>query len=62
MKVCEDCGDEIMAVDRENQCQSCEKKQLKKAAARARRKANDAAMRSLGLTKVKGALGGTYWE
>lgn len=39
---------------------------LKKVASRARSAANskakDDAMRSLGLTKVKGARGGTYWE
>ena len=37
----------------------------KKLAARRRnlaRKERDAAMRSLGLVKVRGALGGTYWE
>ena len=62
MKVCKDCGDEIMTVDRENQCQACEKKKIKKAAARERRRANDEVMRSLGLKKVRGALGGTYWE
>lgn len=39
---------------------------LKKVASRARSAANakdkDSALRSLGLTKVKGARGGTYWE
>jgi hypothetical protein len=29
---------------------------------RERRKARDEAMRSLGLVKVRGALGGVYWE
>ena len=28
----------------------------------ARRKARDQAMRDLGLVKVRGALGGAYWE
>jgi len=28
----------------------------------AARKARDSAMRDLGLVKVRGALGGTYWE
>jgi len=27
-----------------------------------RRRMNDQAMRDMGLTKVKGALGGVYWE
>lgn len=30
--------------------------------ARSARKAKDEAMRSLGLVKVRGALGGLYWE
>lgn len=29
---------------------------------RTARKAKNQAMRSMGLTRVKGALGGTYWE
>ena len=28
----------------------------------ARRRANDQAMRDIGMVKVRGALGGTYWE
>jgi hypothetical protein len=34
----------------------------KRARARANRKAREEVMKSLGLVKVKGALGGTYWE
>jgi hypothetical protein len=30
--------------------------------ARARRREKNAAMKSLGLVKVKGAMGGAYWE
>lgn len=60
MKVCSKCGDEISTRDGVNSCQSCK---LKKAAERkANKKAIDDAMRSMGLTKVRGAMGGTYWE
>jgi ribosome-binding protein aMBF1 (putative translation factor) len=67
MKVCEICGEEISTRDGENVCLSCEdaqdsKQKQKLARARANRKANDAVLRSLGLVKVRGALGGTYWE
>lgn len=62
MKVCERCGAEIGTRDGENRCRKCENKKIKAAEARARRLARDAAMQSIGLTKVRGALGGTYWE
>lgn len=35
---------------------------VKRSATRIRRVERESAMRSLGLMKVKGALGGTYWE
>lgn len=63
MKVCEICGNEISTRDGDNQCYSCDgvpvstqKKRVK------RRKKTDDLLKSFGLTKVKGALGGTYWE
>lgn len=66
MKVCEICGEEIATRDGENRCRTCEEHEEKKAAVRKRananRRARDAAMRSLGLVKVRGAMGGTYWE
>jgi len=62
MKVCERCGDEISGGDGENRCGECEEKSRKSKAATQRRKERDSIMSSLGLTKVKGALGGTYWE
>lgn len=62
MKVCEKCGEEIATKDGDNLCPDCEKKKKNRAKAAANRKARDEAMRSIGLTKVKGALGGTYWE
>ncbi|MFA5424817.1 MAG: hypothetical protein WC374_13265 [Phycisphaerae bacterium] len=38
------------------------KKMMKAARARANRKAREAAYRDCGMVKVRGALGGTYWE
>lgn len=61
MKVCEKCGVEIDGGDGENFCRDCEDGR-KKARRRAQRREREAVMRSLGLVKVKGALGGTYWE
>lgn len=71
MKVCETCGKEIATLDGENQCLSCEEsaeaqKGSRLAATRARakqrRRERDQVMRDVGLVKVRGALGGTYWE
>jgi uncharacterized Zn finger protein (UPF0148 family) len=65
MKFCEVCGDEIFTKDGENRCTACEeglKTKAKKDQAKANRKAKEEVLRSLGLTKVRGALGGTYWE
>jgi len=64
MKVCERCGDEISTRDGVNYCHQCEndidndKKNKHKEA----RKAKEEMLKSLGLVKVCGALGGTYWE
>ena len=60
MKVCEKCGIEISTRDGDNTCQRCEDKPRPKA--KRARNERDAIMRDMGLTKVKGALGGTYWE
>lgn len=63
MKVCEVCGIEISTRDGDNRCMKCEEaSKAKKAKARKARKERDEAMRSCGLVKVRGALGGTYWE
>ncbi len=69
MKVCERCGDEIATRDGENLCAACEESEERNVhgagrlqKARARRRERDDTMRSLGLTKVRGAMGGTYWE
>ena len=65
MKVCGVCGDEIASRDGENICPACEaaERDWKKRQRRAnQRRAREDALRSLGLVKVRGALGGTYWE
>lgn len=64
MKVCQTCGEEIYTRDGDNRCRTCEEEtsRKKKAEARLKRKERDDVMRSLGLKKVRGALGGTYWE
>lgn len=66
MKVCEKCGDEIDTRDGDNRCQACDGNPAMAPKARAERKRNrkvmDDALSSLGLVKVKGALGGTYLE
>jgi hypothetical protein len=67
MKVCEMCGNGHGGKDF---CQDCEmlaeeqgrKAEAKKAKARAARRARDEAYRSCGMVKVRGAMGGTYWE
>ncbi len=64
MKVCSRCGAEISTRDGENLCQDCECKRKKISHKRAahRRQAMDDVMDSLGLKKVRGAMGGTYYE
>lgn len=53
LSTCEEC--------RDGSCKQCKAYKRRKRA-RENRKAKDEAMKSLGLTKVRGALGGTYWE
>ena len=66
MKVCENCGEEINIRDivvGENLCDGCElAESSKRLRARRSRQAREEALRSCGLVKVRGALGGTYWE
>jgi hypothetical protein len=67
MKVCTNCGIEIDTRDVDTMCQTCEdaegnRKALTAKRRRENRKAMDDAMRSIGMTKVRGAMGGTYWE
>lgn len=58
MKVCEKCGEEIATKDGDNDCGKCRKKKDRAK----RRKEREDVLRSCGLVKVRGALGGTYWE
>jgi hypothetical protein len=62
MKVCEKCGDEIGTKDGDNLCGPCDNGRRLNAKRRAARRERDAIMRSMGLTKVRGALGGIYYE
>jgi hypothetical protein len=65
MKVCDMCGDEFNGLDGDNRCEQCELTEHKaraRARAKAIRKAREEAYKSCGLVKVKGALGGVYWE
>lgn len=70
MKFCESCGTEIDTRDGDNKCNSCEfnealskdaRKTLKTKARIQRRERHDA-LKSLGLTRVRGACGGVYYE
>ena len=66
MKVCANCGEECYGGDKETLCNKCDicetKEQLRRRRATANRKGREQVMRDLGLTKVRGAMGGVYWE
>lgn len=66
MKVCEICGDEIYTRDGENRCKNCDENENPKPVEKKRRKRNRSAMHeameSIGLVRVRGALGGVYYE
>lgn len=62
MKFCELCGIEIATKDGENHCRECEDKTRRSAKAKKARREREDVLRSCGLVKVRGALGGTYWE
>lgn len=66
MKLCELCTEEISTRDGDNRCHKCSELETRKAEQNAQRnsarRAREAALRSCGLVKVRGALGGTYWE
>lgn len=64
MKVCEVCGVEIDTRDGENRCSDCESDRPRKTKKqrRSNRRMMDDAMSSLGLVKVRGAMGGVYYE
>lgn len=63
MKVCSCCGDEIATKDGDNKCVRCERASAgKKHLLKKNRETRDSIMRDLGLVKVRGAMGGVYWE
>jgi hypothetical protein len=62
MKVCEKCGLEISTKDGDNLCRDCEEGRRKKESRNKARRERDSIMRSLGLVKVRGSMGGVYWE
>lgn len=62
MKVCEKCGAEIYTKDGDNRCENCEVGSSKRNRSKQLRKQREEVYASLGLTKVRGSLGGTYWE
>jgi hypothetical protein len=67
MKVCQICECEIDTKDGDNKCFTCENQTAIKAKARrkeaaTRRKLHREVMESLGLVRVRGALGGVYFE
>ena len=62
MKVCNICGFENDGKDGENVCETCQRSAKKRAQRKASRKAREDVLRSCGLVKVHGAMGGTYWE
>ena len=69
MKVCTLCGEEISTRDGDNECPACEfaaqeeKVNKERRAERNRqRRERDQVMRDCGLVKVRGAMGGTYYE
>lgn len=65
MKVCAGCGNEIYGGDGKNWCRQCIRNRNKLGARQDReraKKAREAILKSLGLTKCVGRLGGVYWE
>ena len=65
MKVCGRCGEEIGGRDGvDNLCEACDRAAAngKRCRTRMSRKAREEVLRSCGMVKVRGALGGTYWE
>ena len=67
MKVCANCGSEDIGGDGETLCYTCEEaedNQRKRQNQRRRMRTRDriAVLRSLGMVRVRGVLGGVYWE
>lgn len=65
MKVCKFCGIEISTRDGENFCSECEDLSaagVKRLSHKRIKKEREVVLESVGLIKVKGAMGGVYWE
>lgn len=64
MKVCAKCGEEIYTKDGENVCDACEEdiQTSNKKSKKLSRKAKHQLLTDLGLVRVRGALGGVYYE
>lgn len=63
MKVCEICMTELFNVrDGNNRCETCKRKPGTKKKAKDRRKEMDDLMASCGMTRVRGAMGGVFYE
>lgn len=64
MKACVKCGQEAYTREGDNTCSNCKKAstpEQKQKRKRDRQEREDT-LRSLGLIKVRGAMGGVYWE
>ena len=65
MKVCETCGTEISTKDGENLCTKCEElssTHTKRISRKRIKQERESVYETLGLKKVRGAMGGVYWE
>jgi len=64
MKVCGRCGTEIDTRDGDNLCEGCRRAEGLREGRKVRavRLQREKVLHDLGLVKVRGALGGTYWE
>lgn len=65
MKVCEVCGREISTKDGDNTCSQCtplEGAAIRRVSRKRIKKERENCYKLLGLKKVRGAMGGTYWE
>ena len=63
MKLCKICGREISTRGGINECNSCHNStNTKRAVLKQERKEQDSLLEDIGLVKVKGAMGGIYWE
>ena len=62
MKVCPTCNNEIDTTDKDNKRAACDSGKRPPKKKRRTRKQMDDLMASLGMTRVRGAMGGTYYE